>query len=160
MVVSSAAVEDGERLLLVSSGGGVLLDLLALEGWWSDHDRTWLVVDGPDTRDALAGEDVRHAAELGPRQVLRIPAAVVASWCLLGREQVGCVLTAGSGVAVPVFVAARLRGIPCLWLETRNVLTGPGLAARVGGALASAVLVQHRRLLGRHRRAVHVGELY
>lgn len=160
MVVPCAAVEAGARVLLVSSSGGVLLDLLALRGWWSRRDRCWLVVDGPDTREALAGERVEHGSELSPRQALRIPVEVIRSWRLVRREGIGCVITSGSGIAIPVFLAARLRGIPCLWLETRNVVARPGLAARLGGALATAVLVQHPRLLGRHRRAVHLGELY
>lgn len=150
---------DGE-VLLVSSSGGVLLDLLALRSWWERLDRRWLVVDAPDTRDALVGEVVEHAPELSPTSIADLVGAVRRSWVRLGGDDVILVMTAGSGVAVPVFIAARMRGIPCLWLETRNVLTGPGLAARLGMALSTAVVVQHRRLLARHRRAVFVGELY
>lgn len=148
------------RVLLVSSSGGVLLDLLALRPWWARHDRLWLAVDAADTRDVLADEDVRWTTETNPLAAGRLAAATVEARRLLRDEGVGCVVTAGSGVAVPVFVAARIAGVPSFWLETRNVLDGPGLAARVGGGLASAVLVQHRSLLGRHRRAVLLEDLY
>lgn len=157
--VASAAVPGG-AVLLVSSSGGVLLDLLALRPWWERHERHWLVVDAPDTREVLADERVTTAPELAPADVPALVRATLAARRLLRTEAVGCVVSAGSGIAVPVFLAARLAGVPAFWLETRNVLTGPGLAARLGGGLASAVLVQHRELLGRNRRAVLLDALY
>jgi hypothetical protein len=153
-------VSGPDRVLLVSSSGGVLLDLLALRPWWEKRSRLWLTVDAADTRDVLAGEDVRHATDTSPLAVPVLTAATVRAWRLLRAERVTCVVTAGSGIAVPVFVAARLAGVPSFWLETRNVLGGSGLAARFGGGLASAMLVQHRSLLGRHRRAVLLDDLY
>ncbi len=46
------------RILMVSSTGGVLLDLLALRPWWSRHQVSWVAVPGPDTREVLGGERV------------------------------------------------------------------------------------------------------
>jgi hypothetical protein len=36
--VSSTAPNRRYRILLVTSSGGVLLDLLGLRAWWSRHD--------------------------------------------------------------------------------------------------------------------------
>jgi hypothetical protein len=38
-----------KRILLVSSSGGVLLDLLALEPWWSRYDAIWAAMRAADT---------------------------------------------------------------------------------------------------------------
>lgn len=47
-----------KRILLVSSSGGVLLDLLALGPWWSRHHAVWAVVKAANSVSALAGQRV------------------------------------------------------------------------------------------------------
>jgi len=149
-----------DRVLLVSSSGGVLLDLLALRPWWECRERLWLVVDAADTADALAGEAVLRAPEVRPWSFSALLRATFHAWCLVRRERIDCVVTAGSGIAVPVFAAAALLRVPSFWVETRNVLDGSGFAASVGARLATSTLVQHRSLLGVHRSAVLLEDLY
>ncbi|MDO3687427.1 hypothetical protein [Micromonospora sp. C28ISP2-4] len=148
------------RILLVSSSGGVLLDLLALRPWWERHDPVWVAVRAPDTEVALTGQRVHWQPELSTRTRWRVlPAAWRALW-LLRRERPDVVVSAGTGVAVGVFLAARLLRVPSLWLETFN-MTGPaGAAARLCSRLAAAVLVQRPALLASRPRAVLIGELY
>lgn len=150
----------GCRVLLVSSTGGVLLDLLALRPWWSRHDVRWVAVPGPDTLEVLAGQRVTWAEELTPRQPLALARAVLAARAHLRAERIDLVVSAGTGVAVPYFLAARTCGVPAWWVETLNVLTGGGLAARVCARVGRLVLVQHTALLADHDRALFVGELY
>jgi hypothetical protein len=149
-----------DRVLLVSSSGGVLLDLLALRPWWAAKERLWLVVDAPDTSDALAGEAVVFAPEVRPSSPAALLRGTARALRLLRRERIGCVVTAGSGIAVPVFAAAAVLRVPSFWLETRNVLDASGLAARLGGRLATSMLVQHPSLLAAHSRAALLDELY
>ena len=154
-------MDRGERrILLVSSTGGVLLDLLALRPWWSRHDVSWVAVPGSDTREVLAGERVTWAEELTPRQPLALARAVVAARRHLRRDRIDLVVSAGTGVAVPYFLAARSAGVPAWWVETLNVLAGAGIAARVCARAGDLVLVQHSAMLADHPRALFVGELY
>jgi UDP-N-acetylglucosamine:LPS N-acetylglucosamine transferase len=152
--------QGGRRTLLVSSSGGVLLDVLALRPWWRKHDVSWVSVQAPDTAELLAPYAVRWESELRPRQVGELVRAVLRARRMLRSTGIELVVSAGSGVAVPYFLAARLAGVPAVWVETFNVIGKPGLAARLCAALASQVVVQHPELLARHRRAVNVGELY
>jgi UDP-N-acetylglucosamine:LPS N-acetylglucosamine transferase len=148
------------RILLVSSSGGVLPDLLAMEPWWGRHDTAWVAVDAPDTRELLAGQDVRWSAELRPHHLPEVLAAVPQARRALRDGGVEVVVSAGSGVAVPWFLAARSAGVSAMWVETFNILDRAGLAARLCARLATHVVVQRPELLVRHRRAVNVGELW
>lgn len=139
------------RVLLVSSSGGVLLDLLALRPWWRRHESSWVAVRAADTEVALAGLPVTWQA--GPGWLLP------ATWRalrLLRRERPDVIVSAGRGLAVPYFLAGRLAGVRTIWLETLTRTGGPARVAR----LAHVVLVQRSSRLGVHPRAVLVGELY
>ena len=150
----------GYDVLLVSSSGGVLLELLALQTWWSRHRPRWVCVAAPDTRDVLAGQSVTWVPEHSASRPWTLPFAVAAAWRDLGRHRPDVVVSPGTGVAVGYFVAAKLRRIPTVWIETLNLVGRPGLAARVCTALAGAVLVQRPELVASRPRSVYVGELY
>lgn len=148
------------RVLLVSSSGGVVPDLLALRPWWGRYDVSWVAVDAPDTRELLAGERVRWTPELSPGRPDRVLSAVPAARAALRASRVDLVVSAGSGVAVPWFLAARTTAVRAVWVETFNIVDRAGLAARLCARLASHVVVQRPHLLDRHQRAVAVGELW
>lgn len=148
------------RVLLVSSSGGVLLDLLALQPWWSRHDASWVAVHAEDTAALLAGQRVHWEREQSAHRPLGVLGAVMRSLRILRRERPDVIISAGTGVAVGVFLAARLLRIPALWLETFNIVDTAGSASRICGRLAAAVLVQRSSLVGTRPRAVLIGELY
>jgi Oligosaccharide biosynthesis protein Alg14 like len=158
---SSRGVDEPRyRVLLVSSSGGVLLDLLGLRPWWSAHEVAWIAVRAPDTAGLLAGQRVYWEREQTTGSAVGVLAAAIrGAWVLL-REQPDVIISAGSGVAVGVFLAARLLRVPAIWLETFNLVGPPGKASRVCARLAGAVLVQRPSLLRSRPRAVLIGELY
>ena len=148
------------RVLLVSSSGGVLLDLLALKPWWSRHDVSWVAVHAEDTAALLTGQRVNWEREQSAQRPLGVLGAVVRSLRILRRERPDVIISAGTGVAVGIFLAARVLRIPALWLETFNMVDAAGSASKICGRLASAVLVQRPSLVGTRPRAVLIGELY
>jgi len=147
-------------VLLVSSSGGVLPDLLALRPWWGRYEVRWVAVDAPDTRELLSGEQVRWMPELSPGRPDQVLAAVPMARAALRASRVDLVVSAGSGIAVPWFLAARAARVRAVWVETFNIVDRAGLAARLCAGLASQVVVQRPHLLARHRRAVDIGELW
>ncbi|MFV0259819.1 MAG: hypothetical protein ACK5PP_15385, partial [Acidimicrobiales bacterium] len=78
----------------------------------------------------------------------------------LGKLRPDWVVSAGTALAVPWFLAARSRSTPSIWIETLNLHGPQGRAAGVCSRLAERVLVQRPDRLLAHRRAVMVGELY
>jgi hypothetical protein len=148
------------QVLLVSSSGGVLLDLLALEPWWSRHDVAWVCVRAPDTAFLLSDHRVHWEREQSVRRPIGVAAAFLRALMILRAEHPQLIISAGTGVAVGVFLAARLLRVPTVWLETFNIVAKTGAASRVCGKLAAAVLVQRPELLRSRPRAVFIGELY
>jgi len=146
--------------LLVSSSGGVLLDLLALEPWWAQHSPSWAVVRAPDTETALAGYRTYWMKEIRFERPLGVIGGVIQALKLLQEVRPDVIVSAGSGVAIGFFIAARIRRIPCFWLETFNMIDRSGLSAGICSRLASVVLVQRTSMLKAHPNAVMLGELY
>jgi UDP-N-acetylglucosamine:LPS N-acetylglucosamine transferase len=148
-------------ILLVSSSGGVLRDLLAMEQWWSSHAGTsWVAVAAPDTREALAGKAVRWEPELDTHRPLDLLPATWRALKHLAADAPDVVVSAGTGIAVPYFLAAQLTKTPTFWVETFNIVGHSGVAARLCMRLASRVLVQRPDLIKTRHRAAFIGELY
>jgi UDP-N-acetylglucosamine:LPS N-acetylglucosamine transferase len=133
---------------------------MALRPVWSKHDVRWVAARASDTAELLAEATVTWASELRPNDPLAIARATGSAFTDLRRDRPALLLSAGTGVAVPYFVAARALGIPSWWLQTLNVVADDGLASRVCSRLATRVLVQQPQLLAAHRRSAFVGELY
>lgn len=157
---SSRASPRRYCVLMVSSSGGVLLDLLALEPWWRLHHTDWAVVKAPDTESALVGQRVHWIRETPRSRPWALPRCTIEAWRLVHSLRPEIIISAGSGAAVAFFVVAKLASIPSIWIETLNLLDHPGMASRVCARLASEALFQREQASGRHRRGILVGELY
>ena len=69
---------------------------------------------------------------------LRLAAALLACWRLLGRERPCCVVGTGGYVSLPTCLAAVLRGVP-LFLQEQNAHAG--VANRILGRFARAIFL-------------------
>ncbi len=146
-------------IVVVSSAGGVLLDVLALRPWFTGRHVRWVAESAVDTRAELTEESVTWASEnRGTAAVMR---EIFRARRKLRRWRPQVLVSAGTAVAVPWFIAARLVGIPSVWVETWNIVgSHQGIAARICAQMARAVIVQRPERLALHRSAVLAGELY
>ena len=146
-------------VLAVSSPGGVLVDTLALTR--AMGPTRWAAVPAVDTRARLDGHDVIWMDEVeADRPVSRVR-GLWHAWRDLRRRPPEVLVSAGTGLAVPWFLAARMLGIRTIWIETWNLVgREQGLAASICSRLADSVAVQRPERLLVHRRSVLVGELY
>jgi UDP-N-acetylglucosamine:LPS N-acetylglucosamine transferase len=151
---------DSRRILLVSSSGGVLLDLLALKPWWSRYGAVWAAVRAADTMSALAGQRVHWIRDASVRWPLGILPGLVQAWWILHVERPELIVSAGSGPAIPFFLFASVLGIPTFWISTLNILSTPGISAKICARLSSRVLLQQPSMLSAHPNGLVIGELY
>lgn len=146
-------------VLYVSSPGGVFLDVLALERMWG-RPSYWVAVGAPDTWSTLSERQVQWTDEATTSGLWRMPADTRAAMRTLGEVDPDWVVSAGTAVALPWFIAARVKGVPSLWVETLNMHGKQGTVAAICSRLADRVVVQRSDRLSYHRRASLVGELY
>jgi hypothetical protein len=149
-----------KRILLVSSSGGVLLDLLALGPWWARHQAVWAVVRAADSVSALEGQRVHWIKEASIRWPIGLFTGLAQAWNIIRKERPELVVSAGSAPAIVYFLAARALGIPTFWLSTLNVLTTPGISAKICARLSSRVLLQQSSMREAHPNGLVIGELY
>ena len=136
------AQPERAQLLLVSSVGGHLLQLLALQPAWSGFTRVWVTFDAADSRTLLADEAVVHAHSPTNRNVLNLLRNVVLAVRVLRRVRPLAVVTTGAGVAVPFALVARLLGTRVVYVETLTRIDSPSLSYRLSRPFVSRTYVQ------------------
>lgn len=148
------------RVLLVSSGGGHLAQIMALRSWWERHERTWWAVDGPDARARLAGEAVQWARGPTNRSASALARNAVAAPAVFRRARPDVVLSAGAALAVPAFYWARAVGCRTVFMELIDRVDRPSLSARLVAPVASEIWVHWPEQLAHHPRARVLGPLW
>jgi UDP-N-acetylglucosamine:LPS N-acetylglucosamine transferase len=127
---------------LVASTGGHLAQLLELRPWWSQHSRTWVTFDKADARSSLVGEDVVYAHHPTTRNVPNALRNLVLAQKVMRSRRPDLVVSTGAGVALPMLVAARQRGIPTMYLEVYDRVESRTLTGRMCRPLSSEFCVQ------------------
>lgn len=148
------------RTLLVAATGGHLTELFELQARLPSLQQAplWFVPDSAQSQTLLRGRDVVTAPDVEPRDVVAVPDAAVAMDRLLRVHGVDCVVSTGSGVAIPCFAVSRARGIACHYIESAARVSGPSLTGRLLRGLPGVHLWSQNnwRAPGRWRRAPSV----
>jgi UDP-N-acetylglucosamine--N-acetylmuramyl-(pentapeptide) pyrophosphoryl-undecaprenol N-acetylglucosamine transferase len=134
------------KALLVASTGGHLAQLVRLSRRLDlSSDSVWVTFDSPQSRALLAGRRTLFVPYVAPRDyrgVLR--AAVLVSRGMAGERFDLCMST-GAGLALSGFLAARLRRLPCFYVESVSRIQGPSLTGTIVHALHLArTFTQHK----------------
>lgn len=130
------------KVLLVSTQGGHLAQLLALHRWYADLDRTWVCPDTPDVADRLADERVIHSFTPTTRNIPNLIRNLVLAVTAMRRERPSVVVSAGAGVAVPFFVVAWLMRVPTAFIEVVDRIDSPTMTGRLCGPFSTRRIVQ------------------
>lgn len=150
---------EGTVIAFVTSAGGVLPDVLTVaDSWPGSCKQLWVAPPSIDTRATLHGRSVHWVDEPSdhPRSMLTATRSARAH---LRHQRVDWVVSAGTAIAVPYFIAAKSLSVPSIWVETLNIHGGHGRVAELCSRLATRTLVQSPDRLVAHRRAILVGEL-
>jgi UDP-N-acetylglucosamine--N-acetylmuramyl-(pentapeptide) pyrophosphoryl-undecaprenol N-acetylglucosamine transferase len=121
------------KTLFVANAGGHLEELWQLCPRLADLEgpRAWVTFDNPQTRSLLAGEECIYAERSEPRDVVTMLRNAAQARRVLAVGGWSAVVSTGSLMAVPFLSLARLRGLPCHFIESAARTEGPSLTGRI-----------------------------
>jgi UDP-N-acetylglucosamine transferase subunit ALG13 len=135
----------GRRLVLAASTGGHLAQLVRLApGLGAGADSLWITFHNPQSESLLKGRNVLHVPYVQPRGAL--PAAKAFRMILPRIREGGyeAAVSTGAGLALAALPAARIAGVPSLYIESVSRINGPSLSGRILAALRFAEMrTQH-----------------
>jgi len=139
--------------LLVATTGGHLEELRRLVPMLGLRRVEWITHDTDQARSDLAGERVHLVPYVGPRDVRGTLSVIPYVIRVLARGRFDAVVTTGAAVAVPLVLAARVRGIPCHYVESATRTAGPSLTGSMLSRVPGVRLyTQHDAWSGRRWR--------
>lgn len=129
-------------LLLVSNGGGHLLELVSLDEAFRPYSRFWVTEDSPDAHELLAGEAAaffRAGAARSPISLLR---NLIVAIGIVRRVRPQVTISSGSALAVPFLWIAWLFGSRIVFIECGGRTDNASLSRRLVAPVADKVYVQ------------------
>ncbi len=141
---------DRPKYLMVASTGGHLAQLNRIAGSMDVRDDSlWVTFDTPQSRALLAGRRVLTVPYVSPRDwrgVLRATRMILRG---TRGESFDGVVSTGAALAVAGFLAAKVKHVPRLYIESISRVQGPSMTGRLVAALRLASLqTQHRGWAG------------
>lgn len=151
-----AGRDNARNVCLVCSHGGHLSEMLQLREVYQDHRVCYFCYDADTTRALPRATRVPNR----PLNPLEFVKNLRRAWRLLRRERIELVLSTGAEIAIPVFLMAKLRRIPCIYIECGAQYTTPSRTGRILYYLADRFYVQWPELLRAYGpRARYAGSL-
>lgn len=146
-------------VLMVSTQGGHLAQLLVLRDWWQQRDRVWVCPETPDVLDRLADERVISSYSPTTRNVPNLLRNAWLAVRVVVSQRPSVVVSAGAGVALPFFIAAWLLRIPTVFIEVYDRVDSPTMTGWLCGPFTTRRIVQWPDQLAFYPDAQLVGPL-
>jgi UDP-N-acetylglucosamine:LPS N-acetylglucosamine transferase len=154
-----AEVAGPRRVLLVGSSGGHLAQLVALEPWYAERERTWVTFNTLDARSQLSDERVFWAAFPTTRNLPNLLRNTLLAIRLVPRERPDVVVSTGAAVALPFFLVAKLLGIRTVFIEVYDRLDTRTMTARLCRPFTDLFCVQWEEQKALYPDATVIGHL-
>ncbi len=119
--------------LLVASNGGHLKQLHLLRNRLQGVSGPfrWVTFDTAQSRSLLEGEEVEFVPFIGGRDPRNVARNFPPARRILGAGDVEALVSTGSAIALPYFTTARLRRLPCFYIESAARIEGPSMTGRL-----------------------------
>lgn len=150
--------ERPQRVLLVANPGGHLLQLLAIEGAFSEFDRIWVTLASADSRSLLSDERVVFAYGPTTRNLPNLLRNIILAWRTILRVEPDVIVSTGAALSVPFFIIGRLSRKRLIYVESFTRVNRLSLSGRLVYLLADAFFVQWPRTTA-PRRALYAGSV-
>jgi UDP-N-acetylglucosamine:LPS N-acetylglucosamine transferase len=127
----------------------------------SDHTRViWITFKKTDATSLLAGRFVLGAFYPTNRNLTNLFRNLIIAINILRRLKPICMVSTGAGVAISFFLAARLFGVPALFIESFARTESPSWSGRVCYYLAKRFIYQWKPLERFYPKGIMGGSIY
>lgn len=137
---------DRPKLLLMASTGGHLEQLTRIFPAASVHpDSLWLSFASKQTTSLMSGRRHKLIREIGNRDYIGVTRGVSEIRSAIEDERFDAAVSTGAAIALSGFLAARLKGIPTLYIESVSRVQGPSMTGTILSRtrLADRLATQH-----------------
>jgi UDP-N-acetylglucosamine:LPS N-acetylglucosamine transferase len=149
---------ETQRVLLVASPGGHLLQMLALKPAWEDLEQRWVTLEAADTKYLLSDADVVFAHGPAARNIPNLLRNLRLAWWTLRAYKPDVILSTGAAIAPPFFIVGRMLGIRLVYVESFTRVRRPAMAGRMVYPFADRFFVQWPHSSSA-RRAIYAGSV-
>ncbi|MFW0110119.1 PssD/Cps14F family polysaccharide biosynthesis glycosyltransferase [Rothia sp. P13129] len=147
------------KVLLVASAGGHLAQLIALDKFWKEHERTWATFELPEVKAALEGETIDWVYFPTTRNIPNAVRNLKVAWKTLRREKPDVVISTGAAVSVSFFAVAKLLKIRTVFIEAYDRITMPTMSARLCYPMSDLFVVQWEEQQKAFPESVNIGAI-
>lgn len=146
-------------LLLTCSAGGHLTEMRQLAPFYSKIPHAFVTFERADTQSLAKTETVFFIPRpaRNPIQTIR---ALVQAWKIVAKRKPKLVISTGADVTVLVCLAAKLQGIPIVFIESFCRVEGPGLTGKLLAPVADHVLYQWPELKPFYPSGTYAGSIF
>jgi UDP-N-acetylglucosamine:LPS N-acetylglucosamine transferase len=146
-------------ILLACSAGGHLAEMKQLHPFYRQMNYFFVTFDRPDTRELSLIEKV-YFIERPARNPFKTIHSFFQAWNIVSAEKPKIVISTGADVTVPVCIAAKLQGVPIIFIESFCRVTEPGMAGRIVSLFADRVFYQWKELKSYYPSGVFTGSIF
>lgn len=135
------------RVLMVTSAGGHLAQLIQLESWYREHSVRWVSFMLPDAESLLPAETTVWAHHPTTRNLRNLLRNSVLAWREVRSNRPDVIVSSGAGVAVPFFWIGKLSGARTVYVEVVDRIDTRTLTARLVSPVTDLFVAQERSQL-------------
>ena len=148
-----------EKVLLVGSSGGHLLQLLTIEEAIGPREQVWVCFDKPDAEYFLAGKNVYWCHHPTTRNLKNFLKNAIQAFRVLWKERPGIMISSGAAVAIPYAWIGRMLGLRIVFIEAFNRVRTRSVTGRLVYPVAHLFCVQWESMLSLYPNAKYIGRL-
>jgi UDP-N-acetylglucosamine:LPS N-acetylglucosamine transferase len=150
---------QSNKLLLVGSSGGHLLQLLTVAQVLEEFDKAWVCFDTPDAKHFLMNENVYWCYHPTTKNVKNMVRNLIQAVRVLIKERPGVILSAGAGVAISYAWVGHFLGAKVVFIEAFNRVKSRSVTGRIVYPIADLFCVQWQSMLKLYPKAKYIGIL-
>lgn len=154
------------KILLVSSDGGHLAQLLELKELFERYDYLLVTEEAPATIPLAKHYNIKfvHARPEGKNRKIGFYLSLIrnsfTSLRLLLAHRPKVILTTGSHTAIPFCLIGKILGIKVVWILSYARINSKAASANLIYPVADKFLVQWPGMLNHYKNSVYLGSIY